>query len=195
MEQDRTVVPASFSVCRPGNQIRKIFNYHSKGSSISVKPSQDWSRTNFLGVALCAVVDSKDSSRFDGDLNLVCRLRCVTDNNDSSSWESLSVWGDRLPSLGCGSWGLCRDFNWGSGRGDDQIANSSHVFFWDDYSQWRLVNNIKDKHEMYSSGTTYNVTQASFEFFCMHKNCEPLKGRNVKECGVRFLYRQLRSRL
>ncbi|PON58531.1 LRR domain containing protein [Parasponia andersonii] len=44
------------SICYPGNEISKWFNYQSEKSSMTIKLTPDWHENNFIGFALSTVV-------------------------------------------------------------------------------------------------------------------------------------------
>lgn len=71
----------SIRICCPGNEIAKRLTYQTNGSSMTnVLLPPNWYNANFLGLALCAVVEIQNSRNAGGDLDLSC-IFFVNGNN------------------------------------------------------------------------------------------------------------------
>lgn len=151
----------TISICHPGIEIPKWFNYQSEKSSIDVKLSPDWHGNNFLGFALCAVVAFGGCHLNFKYLNFYCELLFKTDNGERRGY-------------------FCWNFpNWENGELEQErtILCSDHVFMW-------------FKHEDYDNCLDAVDVSFNFVLRDERGQLVDSIVCKVKRCGVRLLYLQ-----
>ncbi|PON91049.1 Leucine-rich repeat [Trema orientale] len=160
-------------ICWPTDEIPAWFSYQSEGSSLSIEISHDCLSNNFLGVALCTIVDFEDDHS--DYYEFCCKSSFITaDGRDTMFWQHFwygNFW-YHLPG---------RDRN-------IVIMKSNHAFLV--HSGSSFIEFLKAKEEEYGINNWHCSTTTSFHFSMLVENGQPAKGIKVKKCGVHFLYAQ-----
>ncbi|POO00355.1 TIR-NBS-LRR-like protein [Trema orientale] len=156
---------SSVSICYPGNQIPKWFNYRSMGSSIHVKLSPHWRNSNFLGFSLCVVAAPFSEHNDHPQIHFHCESSFRAKNGKAHTFKC---------------------FLRGYSQDDDEdtaiiFRNSDHLFLWYDYGSYL--------HEMEDT-----FTEASFNFYPIDSWERKVNSCQVEKCGIHLLYLQEAAR-
>ncbi|XP_062113644.1 disease resistance-like protein DSC1 [Humulus lupulus] len=157
---------SSVSICYPGYQIPKWFNYRCRGSSIHVKLRPQWWNSNFLGFSLCLVAAPFSECDSHTQIHFHCELKFRDKNGKTHTFKS---------------------FLRGYSQDNDEDTsirwlNSDHLFLWYDYGLCL--------HELEAD----TFTEAWFEFFAIDSWDRKVNSCEVKKCGIHLLYRQEAAR-
>lgn len=148
------------SICCPGNEILKWFNYQSEKSSMTIKLTPDWHENNFIGFALSAVVAFEDSY-FEGEyIGLLCEYYFQTTYGESCKFP--------YSFQGFKSFEPYEIF---------RIHNADHVFMWynyEDYHKYLDAVEVSFEFCLIEYDNVGNVLNS-----CNDK---------LRKCGVRLLY-------
>ncbi|PON67910.1 TIR-NBS-LRR-like protein [Trema orientale] len=149
--------------CYSGNSIPQWFTYQSMGSSIDVSLSPLPQSIDFLGFALCIVVDIDHCFSDPKHFDIGCKCRFKTDNGEIAKYD----------------WTLQKEH---VAHSDDDSNLESNVLDWssDLVFIWNLYTNCLGY---------YFPTGAVFEFYVRQSVSEDSKLR-IKQCGIRKLFRQ-----
>ncbi|KAM6567797.1 hypothetical protein CsatA_026925 [Cannabis sativa] len=162
---------SSVSICYPGNQIPKWFNYRRNGSSIHVKLPHQWRNSNFLGFSLCVVAAPFSEDNFHQQIHFHCELNFLDKNGNTHKCKS-----------------FLRGYNSQDNNDEDtsirlRCLNSDHLFIWYDYGLYL--------HEMEATDT---FSEAWFEFYAIDSWDRKVNSCVVEKCGIHLLYRQEAAR-
>ncbi|XP_062086549.1 disease resistance-like protein DSC1 [Humulus lupulus] len=140
--QENHLERTAVSIYYPGDEIPNWFKYQTQGSSLKIQLPQNWCNANFLGFALCLVIESKHCVK-----DCFMLLQCESDFQTISgkTHNNTSYLSDPL--------------NMDKTEVDTRL---DHVILW--YDSW-LCRQVREK------GTNYwcdNVTEASFDVIPGH---------------------------
>ncbi|PON64034.1 LRR domain containing protein [Parasponia andersonii] len=146
------------SICCIGNEVPKWFSYQSEGSSIDINLSLQWHNNNFLGFALCAVVEFGNYHSNCEYLNFYCMFH--------------------LKNSSGGSQEFCWTFpNWENGelKRNSEHPSSNHVFMWYQNEGYRdCLDAVEASFDFFLRDDMGVLVESG--------NCK------VKRCGICLLY-------
>ncbi|CAL9241812.1 unnamed protein product [Arabidopsis halleri] len=148
---------ALVATCFPGSEVPAWFNHRASGAILEPEFPRHWSESEFVGIALCAIVSFQDYEIQKNNLMVkcICKFNNVAGNSSSSFFN-------------CNVGGL-------SDAGDEKrMINSTHVFI--AFTSWLNINKCQEVG--LENGCIPTMASIEFEVTdgtCQAANCEVLK--------------------
>ncbi|XP_010481618.1 PREDICTED: disease resistance protein LAZ5-like [Camelina sativa] len=153
---------ALVATCFPGSDVPAWFSHKASGAVLDSELPRHWSKSGFVGIALCAIVSFKDHTVRNNNL----QVKCICEFSNVETFSSY---------FNCHVGGL-------SETGDEQrTIKSTHVFI--GYTNWLNINKFQEK----DCEKECVPTRASIKFEVTDgtgkvSNCEVLK------CGFSLVF-------
>lgn len=150
------------ATCFPGSEVPAWFSHRASGAVLDPELPRHWSKSGFVGIALCVIVSFKDHKIQNNNL----QVKCICEFNNVETSSSY---------FNCPVGGL-------SETGDEQrTIKSTHVFI--GYTNWLNINKFQEKDGEKQCAPTkasikFEVTDGTGEV----TTCELLK------CGFSLVY-------
>ncbi|CAN1130450.1 Disease resistance-like protein DSC1 [Linum perenne] len=156
----------SNSICYPARNVPRWFRYQSNGSSITIDLPPNWLNDDFLGIALSAVIATKDRKIFGStDVGCQCSLRTAD--------------GDRYDIL-------CCRLGFSTMHGKRDFICADHVVIRYDFSLCQRL--LRGRYQQNNS-RIYRT--ATFKFYPEQTDSRYFSAWfPVEKCGVHLLYAQ-----
>ncbi|EOA12833.1 hypothetical protein CARUB_v10025792mg [Capsella rubella] len=153
---------ALVATCFPGSEVPAWFSHRASGAVLDPELPRHWSKSGFVGIALCAIVSFKDHTIQNNNL----QVKCICEFNNVETSSSY---------FNCHVGGLSETVD------EQRMIKSTHVFI--GYTNWLNINKFQEK-----DGEKECVpTKASIKFEVIDgtgkaSNCEVLK------CGFSLVF-------
>ncbi|XP_062074354.1 TMV resistance protein N-like isoform X1 [Humulus lupulus] len=154
-------------ICYPGNEILEWFNYIAGSSEVVPLPS-NWYNSNFLGFALCFVVEFEEYNYYLEGLRFLIEFQGTTKSGECHK-------SSRILEMATSTYAKT------SSKTRAEILDSDHVFMLYEYRSFLACREIEEEDD--------NITGVSF-LICPvgEDDTTPIHSCRMKSYGIRLLY-------